>query len=105
MAGSIAENRCTILGRVFPFDSGTTPLSSSKRPHTIGNGNVAASPRHAHWEGIERILRYLPDTPDLRFTHAEVSSPQKGHSNATAAWPWTGAPHWSTCPSPSRTTT
>ena len=43
-AGSIAENRRAILGRTFPFDSGTTPPSSSKRPHTTGSSNVATSP-------------------------------------------------------------
>ena len=44
------------------------------------------------------FFRYLPDTPDLRFTHAEVSSPQKGYPNVTAAWPWTGVPHRGTRP-------
>jgi len=63
------------------------------------------APGYAHWEAIEQILHYLPDTPNPRFAHVEVSSPQKGHSNAMAAWPWTGAPHWGTYPSPSRTTT
>ena len=66
---------------------------------------VAASPRHAHWEAVERLFRYSPHTPDPRFAHAEVSSPQKGHPNATAASPWTGAPHRATRPSPSRATT
>jgi len=32
------------------------PLSSSKWPPTIGSSNVAASPRHAHWETVKQIL-------------------------------------------------
>jgi len=68
--------------------------------------NVAASPR-ARPLGDSRAdsFRYLPDTPDPRFAHAEVGSPQKGHPNATAASPWTGAPHRGARPSPSRATT
>ena len=54
---------------------------------------VATNPVHAHWEAIERILRYSPGILDPRFTHAEVSSPQKGYPNPTAAWPWSGTPH------------
>ncbi len=54
---------------------------------------VATNPVHAHWEAIERILRYSPGILDPRFTHAEVSSPQKGYPNPTAAWLWSGTPH------------
>jgi hypothetical protein len=55
------------------------PLSSSKRLPTIGKGNVAASPGHAYWEAIEWVLHHFPNTPDPRFAHGEVSSPQKGY--------------------------
>src|SRR5260221_10569504 len=101
-AGSMARNWCAILGHAFPIDGSTIPPSSSKRPPTTGSGKCRSQPQHAHWEAVERLLHYSPDTPDPRFAHAEASSPQKGHPNATAASPWTGAPHWGARPPPSR---
>ncbi len=36
--------------------------------------------------GSRAVIPLLPSTPDPRFVHAEVSSPQKGYPNATAAF-------------------
>ena len=61
-----------------------------------------SQPGHIHWEAVERILRYSPSTPDPHVAHVEVSSPQKGYPNATAASPWTGAPYRGARPPSSR---
>ena len=37
--------------------------------------------------------------------HTHTSSPQKGHPNATATWPWTGAPHCGVRPPSTRPST
>ncbi len=87
MASNIAKIRQAIFGHAFPIDGGTTPPSSSKWLPTTGSGNVTASPRHPHWEAVERLLRYSPDTPDPHFALAEIRSPQKGYPNTMAAWP------------------
>ena len=56
----------------------------------------------SHWRAIERLFRYSPGTPNPHLTHAEISSPQKGHPNATAASPWTGVPYRGVHPPSSR---
>jgi len=50
-------------------------------------------------------FHYLPDTPDPHFHTRGGQQPQKGHPNAIAASPWTGAPYWGVRPSPLRATT
>jgi len=50
------------------------PLSPSQRPPTIGSGNVAASPGHAHWETVERILFPTSPTHPTRVLHTRRSA-------------------------------
>ena len=47
----------------------------------------------SHWRAIECLFRYSPSTPNPHLTHAEISSPQKGHPNTMAASPWAGMPY------------
>jgi hypothetical protein len=101
VTASTARDWHAMLGRAFPVDGGTTP-SSSKRPPTHGSGNIAASPGHTHREVVERILSATLLAHPTRAPCAEVSSPPEGNPNATAPWPWTGAPHRGTRPPPSR---
>jgi hypothetical protein len=70
---------------------------------------VLARVPHRRWPlSLSLRTKYLqtqrgaPSPHPTRTSRAEVSSPQKGPPNATAPWPWTGAPHWGARPSPSR---
>ena len=80
-----------------------TGSADHKGTHTVAH--VIASPRHTHWEAVEQSSRYSPSTSDPHFAHVEVSSPQKGHPNATAASLWTGAPYRGAHPPSSRAAT
>ena len=78
------------------------PLILKAAAHQMGAATSQSTRAHPLGGSRADSLRYSPSTPDPRFAHAEVSSPQKGHSNVTAALPWTGAPYRGARPPPSR---
>ena len=55
MASDTARDWGTILGCAFPSTAAAPPPHPQHGRPPLG-GNVAASPRHVHWEAVERIL-------------------------------------------------
>ena len=104
-ASSMARNWCAILGCTFPINSTTPSLILEVAAHHWEQQCCSQPQACPLGDSQADSFRYLPDIPDLCFAHVEVSSPQKGHPNATAALLWTSMPHWGVHPLPSRVTT